>query len=169
MALIVEDGSIVANANSYRTVEEIRDYAAARGITLSTVDSEVEVLAIKAMDYLEAFRAKYQGSKTDPDTQELQWPRQGVKIDCEEFPDDEIPKELQSAQSQLCIEVHNEITILPTTEQGFAVMEKLDVLEVQYSEKIGTLTLPTMTAVDALLDPLFYACGKKYSLVSVRI
>src|SRR5690606_40416418 len=54
--LIVEDGTIVAGANSFVTEAEIVAYALARGTNLPhTTDEELDavaVLGIKAMDYL---------------------------------------------------------------------------------------------------------------------
>ena len=169
MALIVEDGTIVPNANSYQTLAEIRAYALARGVTLSAVDSELEPLAIQAMDYLEAQRAKYQGNKVEPLVQELQFPRDDVKIDCVAFPSDEIPKELQSAENQLVIELHNSVDILPTSEEAFITEEKIGPITTKYSDTVRTSIEPTMTAVDALLEPLFFPCGQKFALTTLRV
>ena len=169
MTLIVENGSIVANANSYVDLTDARAYATQRGETLPTDDSELEALLIKAMDYLEGLRAKYQGSKTDPDNQELQWPRMNVYIDCELFPSDEIPKELVSAQCQLAIDQNNGVVIQPSGDTRFAIFEKVGPLETEYSEKIGSTSSPTLTAADALLEPLFSACGQSSTLNTVRV
>lgn len=169
MSLIIEDGSIVANANSYATVPEIQAYALARGFNLPTTVDDVEVLALKAMDFLEGKRAYYQGSKTNPANQELQWPRTGVKIDCFDFPSDAIPKELGNAQMQLCIESYNGIDLQPTTEQGFVTEDTVGPLTTKYSEKVGTSTGPNMTAVDSLLQPLYNPCGSGFALKTVRL
>jgi len=166
MALIVEDGTVVANANSYQTVAEITAYALARGVTLT---GDIEVLAIQAMDYLEAQRARYQGNKVEPLVQELQFPRYNVYIDCVLFPSDEIPKELQNAQNQLVIELHNSVDILPTSEEAFITEEKIGPITTKYSDTVRTSIEPTMTAVDALLEPLFFACGQKFALTTLRV
>lgn len=168
MALTIEDGTIVANAVSYVTAAEARAYALARGVTLSAVDAEVEQLLIRAMDYLEAKRAQYQGAKVDP-LQSLQWPRTDVIIDCNEFPFDEIPNELKKAQCQLALEAHNGIDLMPTRSGGFVKLEKVGPIETQFSEKVGAGVSPDMTAVDALLSPLFAACGQRLSLRTVRV
>ena len=158
MPLIIEDGSIVTGANSYQTVAQMRAYALARGVTLSAVDADVEVLSFQAMDYLEGKRAKYQGCKTSED-QALQWPREVVYIDCYEIDNNVIPSELKNAQNQLVIEIHAGLTVLPTSQQGFATKEKVGPIEVEFSEMLGTNVIPTMTAVEALLRPL-YCCGQ---------
>ena len=46
MALIIENGTNVAGANSYATLTEILAFAALRGVTLSAVDATLEILAI---------------------------------------------------------------------------------------------------------------------------
>ena len=80
MALVIEDGTIVAEANSYVTVEEARAFALLRGVILSAVDADVEILIIEAMDYVEAKGSKFKGMKYTRD-QDLQWPRSGATVD----------------------------------------------------------------------------------------
>lgn len=169
MAVIVEDGSIVANANSYIDEAYARAYASARGVTLPADDAELDVLLIKAMDYLESKRAEFQGDKSDPLNQELQWPRTGVKIDCTQIDADFMPKELKQAQAQLSIELFNGLDIQPTRTGGFIIEDTTGPLTTKYSEKIGVGVEPTITAVDALLEPLFSACGQQFSLKTIRV
>ena len=54
MALIIEDGSGVANANSYVTTTEWDTWATARGIAHSHSTGKIEELILTAMDYIEA-------------------------------------------------------------------------------------------------------------------
>lgn len=174
MALILEDGTGITDATSYVSVTAARDYAAARGVELSDDDAEVEALLIKAMDYLEAQRALYQGRKTYPGVQALQWPRTGVVLDCHyELPDNVIPQELKNAQSQLCIELFNGIELLPSSDGRYVKREKVDVIETEFMTPgdlgAGVSQSPSSTAVDALLQPLFNACGGGYSLRTVRV
>lgn len=169
MALTIEDGSIVADANSYVTATEAKAYADARGLSLPTADADVEKLLIQAMDYLEAKRAEYQGDKTDPSNQELQWPRTGVKIDCNDLASNVIPKELKQAQIVLAIEKNSGTDLQPTRSEGFVKKEVVGPIETEYSEKIGVSVEPTITAVDALLTPLFNACGQRFTLTTLRV
>lgn len=155
MTIIVEDGSIVADANSYVTVADARAYAAARGITLSATDSVVESLLINAVDYTESKRAQYQGSKVSQD-QELQFPRYNVSIDGFEIPPTTIPKTLKNAQMQLVIESSEGIDLMPTQSGQFVTEETVGPITTKYSDKAGLDGLePQMTAVDALLEPLY--------------
>lgn len=105
MALIVETGAIVAGANTYATVATVRAYAVARGITLSAVDADVEVLIIKAMDYIESFSGRFMGTLMSA-TQPLSWPRSGAYRNGETPIDsDEIPADLIAAECAVVIEL----------------------------------------------------------------
>jgi len=118
---------------------------------------------------LEGKRAEYQGDKTDPLNQELQWPRTGVKIDCTEIASDFIPKELKQAQARLMIEANAGVDIQPTRTGGFIVEDTTGPLTTKYSEKIGVGVEPTISAVDALLAPLFSSCGQRFALKTLRV
>ncbi len=153
MGLIIEDGSIVPDANSYATVIYARNYALERGLDLPEDDNAVAKLLILAMDYIEAKRDDYQGVKTSY-TQELQWPRDGVYLDGVEIPTDYIPKELKKAQVQLAIESYEGFELLPSSSGHLVTEEQVGPLKTKYSEKVGSNLSPVMLAVDALLKPL---------------
>lgn len=161
MALVVESGSGAdPTANTYTDAAAARAYALARGVTLPVDDAAVEAQLLRGMDYLEAQRARYQGTKTQPGVQPLQWPRIDVQIDGADFPSDAIPRELIAAQSQLCIEQQNGATLMQGSDGRVVVREKVDVLEVQYASPdqfaaTGVGGTPSYPAVDALLAPLF--------------
>jgi len=71
MALVIEDGSVVPNANSYITVDEFKAWADERGISYGT-DQAVEQAIYRAMDWFE--RQFFIGNKAN-ENQPLQWPR----------------------------------------------------------------------------------------------
>lgn len=158
MALIIEDGSIVPNANSYATRAEIIAYAGLRGVLLAD-DDATDVMAIKAMDYLEMFRDRYLGREVEPNVQPLAWPRDAVIIGYATFPNNEIPKRLKNAQCALVVEVSTGTNLIPTTGtagEAFTTMEKIGPLQFEYSEAVELAAglLPTMPLVNALLAPL---------------
>lgn len=157
MALIVEDGSGVAGANSYVTVAEVRAWAGARGLTLPAGDSTVEQLILKAMDLVESFRARFTGSKTDA-AQALQWPRTNASLDGAELEDDVIPAELKSAVFQLTVEAQS--TDLQPTGSGQEVLrEKIDVIETEYAKRGSGSVTPQFNKAMAFLEPLFKSGG----------
>lgn len=181
MALEIEDGTGKPNANSYVTLEQARAYALARGVELPTDDAQAEALLIQAMDYLEAQRARYQGRKTwpvgtveHPAAQALQWPRTGVIIDCDyALPNNVIPTELKNAQMQLSMEVFSGMVLMPSSDGRVVKREKVDVIETEYmtGQDLGASGSlgPSFPAVDALLEPLFNACGGGFFLKTVRV
>lgn len=102
MALTVEDGSIVANADSYVEVDDIDTYAAGHGLSGWTGTLEVKEAAARyARVWIDDRRWK--GTVTD-ETQELSWPRTNVY-------DEEgrliganvIPKRLKDAQCEMAV------------------------------------------------------------------
>ena len=98
MSLTIEDGSGVADANSFVTVAEATAYAAARGLSLPATDAEKEQLLVKAADYLLSVEDRFKGERVAAD-QALSWPRSNVYLygSLEPLPNNQIPKALKNA------------------------------------------------------------------------
>lgn len=148
MAIVVEDGTQVAGANSYVSESELTTYASDRGITLS--DSE-SVLIIKAMDYLNTLR--YKGERV-ADDQSLPWPREGVYVDGVEIEKDEIPQRLKDAEMALALQIDSGNDPDSTLSQEVK-REKADVVEVEYQD--GTSSAPVLRKVNNIIEPLVVA------------
>ena len=110
--ITVEDGTGVANANSYVDTSYLYTYTNDRGLVLPQNQETQERMLIKAADYLEALRSKFKGTKA-VDTQEMQWPRKDVSIDGIDFAKNDIPEELKRAQCQLVIEQEAGVVLYP--------------------------------------------------------
>jgi hypothetical protein len=130
--IIVEDGSIVAGANSYVTVLDLDSFASLRGYTLPAIEADKEILLIKSMDYLNSLN--YKGSRVSS-SQSLPFPRSNIYLDGELLPSNSIPTNLKNAQMQAAIELQTQ-EIQQNAGKGIS-MEKVDVIEVQY-EKGGS-------------------------------
>lgn len=79
------DGT-VEGANSYVSVQQVRDYWADRGVDLAAkTDAEIQIAAIKATDFLDA-RYSWVGYKLYR-LQGTQWPRGGVSSFLRGLPD----------------------------------------------------------------------------------
>jgi len=170
ITVTVEDGTGVANANSYVSVADVKAYANQRGVVLPSTDDEIAAMIIKATDYLESFACKYQGRKTDC-AQSLQWPRTGVVMCCEDFPSDQIPKQLKSAQASAVL-IQNEGLILQpnVTAADYVIEETVGPITTKYANPIQAGISATFTALDALLEPLFFAaCGQGFPLRTTRV
>ena len=182
--LIVEDGTGLANANSFETAANIRAYATLRGVVLAADDGagdvQVDVMAIKAMDFIEHYRAQFLGWRFKS-TQALSFPRQGVPLEPDETvyanewvngyenilmsgsgfrPVAPLPYELLTAQSELVMQIKAGIDLLPTRVSGsFVKRRKVGPIEREFSEIVGIYTIPPMPKVDALLSVLIRPAG----------
>ncbi len=125
--IIIEDGSVVDDANSYVSESELSTFATDRGITLST---DTSVLLIKAMDYIE--NQSFKGTKYSED-QSLQWPRSDVYIDGYEVSEDSIPSELTKAQMTVAVSIDEGNSPYQTTTQAVK-SKKVDVIEIEYQD-----------------------------------
>lgn len=155
MAVIVEDGSIVVNANSFVTRAELIAYAALRGVVVADVDAS-DVYLVRAADYLTYREAEMKGARTSM-LQTLCYPRTGVEIGVYVVGTDEIPAALKNTQLQIAVEIASGIEVLPTkTGKPFVVMKKLGPIETQYSEaaELQGVVMPLLPLVEALLGPL---------------
>ena len=157
MALVVEDGSIVAGANSYVTAAELNAYVAARGAFLSGDNGSAEQVLLQAMDYVESLT--FIGFKKT-EGQALQWPRTGVVIDGYAFPDSAIPKELKAGQIQVAISIDAGVNPLSTLGRE-TKREKVDVIEVEYSDSASETE--TLRAVNAAFDKIVVGGGTSSS------
>lgn len=163
--IIVEDGSIVANANSYNTVAELDAFALLRGVTLPSTTAEKEVLLIQGTDYTETFWNRFQGSLVS-EVQVLQFPRNNVSVNGFRVAATTIPQTLKNAQLQASIESNIE-ELTPNTGQNIK-KEKVDVIEVTYQDGTGSLYAPTFPKVDKYLDPLLKNSGNALLLSPIR-
>lgn len=157
MALIVEDGSGVAAANSYVSVAEARAWVGARGLTLPAGDTAVEQLLLKAMDLLESYRSQFSGAKTSA-SNPLQWPRTGATLDGVALDDDVIPTELKSALIQLAFDAQT-TDLQPTGSGREVVREKIDVIETEYAKRGSGSITPQLNKALAFLQPLLRVGG----------
>ena len=158
MAIIVEDGSIVEGANSYATEAELVDYAADRGLTLTTTAS---ALLLKTMDLLEL--QNFKGNKLTKD-QPLQWPRSGVYIDGFLIGDDEIPQELKSAQFAIAVAIDEGANPLATNTKTGVKKKVIGPIETEYFE--GVTAMPFSPAINLSLSKL--VSGSPFRLTTYR-
>ena len=131
----------------YNETTDLTAYAAARNVTLNETEA---VLLTKALDYIELQR--YSGTKTDPE-QELQFPRNG---------ETDIPEQIKKAQL-VCAMIYNDGEN-PLGSVGQRVLrEKVDVVEIQYSDKGNQSTFyPFLNAL--LADFLEYGSGSNFNV-----
>jgi hypothetical protein len=164
MALTIEDGTLVAGADSYVTVAEAKAYATKRGsaVFAALTDADIEEYIILAMDYIEGFRSEFKGEKVSS-TQALQWPRQYVYIDDVLISNTTIPAELKNAVIQSAIEATAE-TLQPNTGGRTVTKERVDVVEVEYAARGAATDYKVFNKVLKWLNPLLARTGPLYSV-----
>jgi hypothetical protein len=151
MTIIVEDGSIVANADSYVSVADYESWADAREIEYDS--SVIESQILRAMDYIETLR--FIGQKSTK-AQPLQFPRVGVVVDGFELDYNEIPQQLKKAVFESVKAESEGLSQLANIERT-TLREKVGEIEVQYAENSNSQTsvVAINKALYKLLAPAF--------------
>lgn len=160
MAFTVEDGSVVAGANSYASLADAATFHTDRANTAWTgADAVKQSALIRATDYIEQkYANRWKGSPTDVD-QSLSWPRYAV---ADNVDSDEIPERLKQA---VCILALEALSADLNPVLGRAVKrEKVDVIEVEYMD--SALPEKSRPAIDGLLAPLLN--GSAYNRPIIR-
>lgn len=121
MVLIIENGTNVANANSYVSISEIRNYCEGRAIDLPIENQKIEALAILAMDYLEL--QDFKGERTYSD-QVLEFPRNNIYIRGNLQAANVVPTEIKLAQIELVLQQLQGFNLFPTVTRDDYVTYK---------------------------------------------
>ena len=167
MALIIEDGSNVANADSFATVAECQAYADARGLTLPAADADIEILLRKGADYLNSIEGKFQGYRYYyADGQSLCFPR-GDIYEFDKYIGMEIPARLKDGQCQLAVDA-NSNTLLAAGSGREVIEKKIGPLTTKWNPTGNSSPQYDPTAALAILDPLFKAASSGINLLSYR-
>lgn len=155
MALIVEDGTIVAGANTYVTESELDAYATARGIDLIY---DEEVLLLKAMDFFESYSNRFKGQRVERD-QPLCFPRAGLEVEGWTWSSGEIPRQVINAVLSLCLEINaGEDPFNPSPAERPITRERIEgAIDVQYASSYDqplkvSKTQPSRTHINLLLN-----------------
>jgi len=133
MAVIVEDGTGVAGANSYVTRADFIAYGLTLGYTIQD-NSGTDVELVKAAEYISEHEANMIGVRSARD-QALPWPRYGVMINGWAWASNEIPDVVKECQMHFAIDVHNgyDLWNRAANPNLIASKKKVDVLEVEYA------------------------------------
>lgn len=125
--LIVETGSIVANANSYIDDGDLTTFASDYGFTVGADEPTRIQQTLKAMRYVETILlGRVQGHRVS-DEQTLSFPRCGVIVDGVELADDSIPATLKNAVMQTVVEIQKGTPLWPaavTEVSGVGAVKK---------------------------------------------
>lgn len=168
MALIVEDGTGLSNANSYVSVADARTWAADRGLTLPTDDAVLSSYLIQATDFIGSYETQFKGERTVPATQALSWPRNCVDLFGVDLPNNVIPQQLVAAQVQAAVAITAGVVLQPNMQASdYVIREKVGPLETEYSDPNKVGLLPTLTAFENAIAPLLQGGGGFWQTVRV--
>lgn len=136
MALIVEDGSGLPDADAYVSVSDCAAYAAAHGLTFIGTESEQEARIRRATQYIDVQYA----FKGDPqtDTQALAWPRTVVTG---------VPREIVAACCELACKQGD---LWTDVDSAAVISETIGPLSTTYAQPANGGQV-RYAAVDALL------------------
>jgi len=161
MALIVEDGTGLADAESYNSLEEIAEYATNHGLTFAISPAEAaEAAARRATTWLDGtYRGRYSGTRLNGRDQALQWPREdATDAEDEDIATDEVPAEIKAAHAEAAIrELASPGALNPDFVSGTqAVRKKVGSIEVEYRDVVmgPEMVRPVVNVVDDILAPL---------------
>ncbi|AUR99401.1 head completion adaptor [Vibrio phage 1.265.O._10N.286.52.F6] len=129
--MIVQDPlNPTADADSMVSLVDARDRALALGVTLPTDDTECEVALVKGNVYLN--NLCFYGEPVVP-FQMTPFPRDGIAINNNEYPDDQIPQQAIDAQivSAAYSATGDIYTVVDNDKRVSS--EKVDVLQVTYA------------------------------------
>jgi hypothetical protein len=151
--MIVEDGMIVTDANSYVTVAFADAYHNARGNSAWTgTDAVKESALIRATDYIEqVYSGRWIGHQQS-DNQDLSWPRTFLHpfLSSNDYHvSGQIPKSLKQAVCVLALESFTD-ELNPVRDRAIR-REKVDVIEVEYMD--NARNGKSRPAIDGLLRP----------------
>ena len=151
MALIIEDGSQVVDANSYVTDAEYTAYATLKGLTVGATPPLREVELLRAMDYLQGLEQSFKGTRVSS-SQSVSFPRYNVSLYGYLLASDKIPKELKNGQFEAAFYSVTG-TLTPNESIKNVSKEKLGDLEVEYF-KGGQSSRVIVKRANVYLQPL---------------
>lgn len=164
MALVIEDGSIVAGADSWITVAEWEAYASSYGNTVTGTEAEKEVILRKAQRAIST-RYTFKGDRVSA-AQTTCLPRYwGTQIRGFTIGSDEIPQDFKDAQAEMAWSIHEgadpfaDVTASNASSGAVAgTRSKAGPVETETTYHTGgaafsATSMNNYTAVKALLSP----------------
>lgn len=152
MSLIVEDGSVVAGAESYISVADATSYHSKRGNSTWALltTAQMEEALRRATDYMtQVYRIKWLGSLVSG-TQSLDWPRViASRADGALVASDSVPNDVMNVCAELALKA-GAGELAPDLGRR-VTKEKVDVIEVEYAD-YGTEYV-RFRAIDNMLAP----------------
>ena len=156
MTLIVEDGSVVANANSYISLEDARAFLESIGYALNVDDDIARQQLVRGFNYVNSFEDRYQGFRVSA-VQTGSFPRIGVCLNGFPIASDSIPTDLINAQSLAAYEENQESgSLFPSgSQQTITSEEVVGAIKVSYADNGISSNSKSFSYINSLLNGLY--------------
>ena len=156
MALIIEDGSGVANANSLTTDAEFVAYASLKGYTIPGTESARDTLQVNAYDFINfTYEARLQGDRVFPQVQTGCMPRSYIYAYNTLVASTAIPQDFKNAQMLASFAINNGVDTNAVKDSadlaGFSVGQ--GAYSETYQSNSSNPTIAQMPAVTRILRP----------------
>lgn len=167
MALIIEDGSQVANSDSYVTRAAYIAHALTLGITIAD-DEAADIQLRQATEFIDSHEANLKGSRVSRD-QSRAYPRTDLIIENWSWSSTEIPRQVLLCQLALALDINAGVDLYnkPVNPSIMVKRERLEgIVDTEFA--IGEATgqkLSRSSRSDALLNSLL----KRSGLMSVNL
>tara|TARA_R110000744_G_scaffold80450_6_gene157977 strand:+ start:393 stop:1226 length:834 start_codon:yes stop_codon:yes gene_type:complete len=154
--LIIEDGSGVANSNSFVTDDEYKAYAKLKGYSIPATQPDREANLANAYDFLNfTYEQRLQGSRVTPQTQTGIMPRNYIYAYGALVANDSIPQDFKNAQMLASFSINDGVDTNAVKDSanlaGFSVGS--GAYSETYQSGSSTPTLAQMPAVSRVLKP----------------
>ena len=125
--LIVEDGTIVPNSNSYTDIANARTIASTYGLTLPEAEAEAELALIIGQKWILQQESSLQGSRLES-AQSISYPRAPVELYGFLLDKNTIPSELIDSQVIAAVQqgISGDILTAGSDDQALATNFKID-------------------------------------------
>lgn len=166
MALVIENGTIVADADSYATVADLVAAATAFGKSVPSGEAAREALLRRAAIAMESMNWK--GDRASA-AQALAWPRIGVVREGFELDSDAIPGPVKKGQIALALEIYEDDLSPPDSRKGAVKRTKVEgAIETEYAEAAAHVRRPAAGRLSSAFFSGFIRGGAAGALTVVR-
>lgn len=152
--LVIEDGSVVANANSFVTDDEFKAYADATNYDVPCTQPDREALLIKAYDHVSCtYEARMQGYRISQEQTGF-FPRSNVYAYNFYVDADSIPQDVKKAQMMAALSIGDGVDVNAVkSDADLASFEVVGVYKESYQDGSSTPSIAEMPAVSRCLKP----------------
>jgi len=168
MAIVVEDGSGLADSNSYASEDDFGTYCDDRGITPASGDAESAL--IRATQWIDdTYRSRFPGTRVNGRDQALEWPR-AAAYDASGFliDEDEVPTEIVKATCEAALRELTEAgSLAPDLDRGGQIKEwQAGSVRIVYGANASAETV--FQAIDGILSGILTGSSSGLFATAVR-